>query len=130
MFAHTIHTLRSAAVATGVAITATAAVLTGAAPASASPAYPCAGGQFCGFDLANGQGDMVVGRGSTCAFYDIGSAGYGDRVSSYRNRTGSTVNLYNWTGQRWQLLVSVPNDRQGNMPASVDNQTDAVEICA
>ncbi|HTJ31699.1 MAG TPA: peptidase inhibitor family I36 protein [Dactylosporangium sp.] len=91
--------------------------------------WTCPGGQFCAWDGRDGGGAMIVQRDSTCSLYDIGSAGLGDRVRSYQNRTGKTVGLYNWSGQKWDLLVRVTDGAKGNLPASADRQTDAVKIC-
>ncbi|WP_280399200.1 peptidase inhibitor family I36 protein [Nocardia carnea] len=113
---------------------AAAAVLTfagyGAAvsPAPAAAAYNCPGGLFCGFDSPGGE-NMFVQVNSECLLHDIGSGGKGDRLTSYWNRTGKTVGIYNWTGVRWQLLASVPDNGRGNMPAGTDNQTDALKVC-
>lgn len=126
MFSRITHAVRLGAVALGVTA---AAIVVSAGPSTASPAYPCAGGLFCGFDLTDGQGSMIVDYNGTCNFYDIGSAGSGDLITSYWNRSGQTVGLYNWTGQHWQLLASIPNDTRGNLPTSADNHTDAVKIC-
>jgi hypothetical protein len=54
----------------------------------------------------------------------------GEGPTSYQNRTGKSVALYNWTGAEWQLLVNVPDGAKGDMPQSADNMTDAVKICA
>jgi peptidase inhibitor family I36 len=101
------------------------------ASALASPplADGCSGGKFCGWDGRDFTGDMVVTYGSWCSSHDIGLAGRGDRLTSYWNSTGKTVDLYNWTGTRWQLLASIRNDQRGNLPAWANNQTDAVAVC-
>ncbi|WP_067570231.1 peptidase inhibitor family I36 protein [Nocardia acidivorans] len=100
-----------------------------AAPASAAPGYDCPGGTFCGYDGAKGSGSMIVQVDSSCVLHDIGNGGVGDRLTSYWNRTGRTVGIYNWTGQRWQLLASVADNQRGTLPANVDNMADAVKVC-
>ncbi|MFI6866120.1 peptidase inhibitor family I36 protein [Nocardia sp. NPDC050406] len=107
-----------------------AAALASPTSASAVPPYSCSGGAFCGWDGRDGVGAMIVRADATCTLHDIGSGGVGDRLSSYWNRTGKPVSVYNWNGRSWQLLASIPNDTRGNLSASVDNQTDAVEVCA
>ena len=92
----------------GVAAAATiAAAAYGAAlaPAPVSATYDCPGGLFCGYDHGDGTG-MFVQVDNNCLLHDIGNEGVGDRLSSYWNRTGKTVGVYNWTGQEWQLLRS------------------------
>ncbi|MCP2320031.1 Peptidase inhibitor family I36 [Nocardia amikacinitolerans] len=101
-----------------------------AAPASAGYGYACPGGLFCGWDGPDGTGSMIVQVDSNCVLHDIGNGGVGDRLTSYWNRTGKTVGVYNWTGVRWQLLASVPNNGRGNMPRGADNAADAVRVCA
>lgn len=108
---------------------ATGTTMISAAPASAAPGYACPGGTFCGWDGANGTGSMIVQVDSNCVLHDIGNGGVGDRLTSYWNRTGSTVGIYNWTGQYWQLLASVADNGQGNLPSSANNIADAVKIC-
>ncbi|WP_159840490.1 peptidase inhibitor family I36 protein [Nocardia sp. CY41] len=98
------------------------------APAPASAAYDCPGGLFCGYDQRGGTG-MFVQVDNNCLLHDIGNEGIGDRLSSYWNRTGKTVGVYNWTGQEWQLLVSVPDNAKGNVPAGGDNKADALWVC-
>ncbi|WP_327097854.1 peptidase inhibitor family I36 protein [Nocardia vinacea] len=100
-----------------------------AAPASASPSYDCPGGMFCGWDGANGTGSMILQYDAGCFLHDIGNGGVGDRLTSYWNRTGVTVAVYNWTGERWQLLASVADNARGTLPSSADNKADAVEMC-
>ena len=92
--------------------------------------WTCPGGQFCGWDGPDGSGTMFVEEsGAACTTYDIGSAGLGDRLTSYQNRTGKPVGLYNWTGQRWDRLALVRDGDTGTLPASADKQTDAVKTC-
>ncbi|WP_067805842.1 peptidase inhibitor family I36 protein [Nocardia beijingensis] len=115
----------------GVAAAATLAVAgygVALAPAPASAAYDCPGGLFCGYDHRNGTG-MFVQVDNNCLLHDIGNEGNGDRLSSYWNRTGKTVGVYNWTGREWQLLVSVPDNSKGNVPADGDNKADALWVC-
>lgn len=100
-----------------------------AAPASAAPGYDCPGGTFCAWDGRDGTGSMIVQVDSSCVLHDIGNGGVGDRLTSYWNRTGETVGIYNWTGQRWQLLASVADNGRGTLPSSVDNMADAVKVC-
>jgi Peptidase inhibitor family I36 len=101
------------------------------APALASLplADGCSGGQFCGWDGRDFTGDKIVTFSSFCSSHDIGLAGIGDRVTSYWNHSGKTVTLYNWTGQRWQLLATIRDGQRGNLGAWADNQTDAVNVC-
>jgi hypothetical protein len=100
------------------------------APAHAAPlADGCSGGTFCGWDGSNFTGDKIITFGSFCSSHDIGQAGLGDRLTSYWNSTGKKVDLYNWTGQNWQLLASIPNNQRGNLSAWADNKTDAVTVC-
>ncbi|MEV4354807.1 peptidase inhibitor family I36 protein [Nonomuraea sp. NPDC004186] len=99
-------------------------------PTNGAAGWSCPGGLFCGWDDAQGEGAMIVQKDATCSMYDIGSAGLGDRLTSYQNRTGKSVALYNWTGTEWQPLVNVPDGAKGDMPQSADNMTDAVKICA
>jgi hypothetical protein len=107
-----------------------AAVGTSTVTASAAPSgFSCPGGQFCGWDQRQGRGSMVVQVDANCVQHDIGSGGAGDRVTSYWNRTGQRVGLYDWTGQRWQLLAIVPNDARGDLAAHADNRTDNVWVC-
>jgi hypothetical protein len=114
------------------AVGATAVVMcASAAPASASSSgFGCPGGLFCGWDEKDGRGSMVVQVDSACVLHDIGNAGVGDRVTSYWNRTGKTVVLYDWTGTRWQTLATVPDNGRGNLPAAANDRADAVKICA
>ncbi|WP_067537941.1 peptidase inhibitor family I36 protein [Nocardia crassostreae] len=114
---------------------AAAAVLTGAAgvavfsPVTASAqGYDCPGGLFCGYDGADGD-NMFVQINANCLLHDIGNAGKGDRLTSYWNRTGATVGIYNWTGGRWDLLASVPDNGRGNLSYTVDDTADAVKVC-
>jgi len=90
--------------------------------------WTCPGGQFCAWDGLDGSGTMIVEKGSACNLYDIGSAGLGDRIRSYQNRTGTTVGLYNWTGE-WAPLQHLADGAYGNVLPSADKQTDAVKIC-
>ncbi|WP_214325022.1 peptidase inhibitor family I36 protein [Nonomuraea sediminis] len=99
-------------------------------PTNGTAEWSCPGGLFCAWDDAQGAGTMIVQKDATCSMHDIGSAGLGDRLTSYQNRTGKSVALYNWTGAEWQLLVNVPDGAKGDMPQSADNVTDAVKICA
>jgi len=98
---------------------------------NAGTGWTCPGGQFCGWDGPEGSGTMIVEVGSTCTLYDIGSAGKGDRLTSYQNRTGKPVGLLNWDGHNWQLLTDQPlqDGDKGTLPAAADNQTDGVSIC-
>ncbi|MEV6769018.1 peptidase inhibitor family I36 protein [Nocardia sp. NPDC051030] len=105
------------------------AAMTTIAAAPASAAYDCPGGTFCGYDGANGTGSMIVQVDSMCVLHDIGNGGVGDRLTSYWNRTGKTVGIYNWTGQEWQLLASVPDNTRGTLSHNVDNMADAVKVC-
>jgi hypothetical protein len=74
-----------------------------------------------------GVGTMFVQEsGSACTRYNIGSAGLGDRLTSYQNRTGKPVGLYNWTGQKWDRLALVRDCDTGTLPASADKQTDSI----
>lgn len=107
----------------------TTASVTTAAPASAAPGYSCPGGMFCGWDGPDGRGSMIVYVDPNCVLHDIGSGGVGDRLTSYWNRTGRTVGVYNWTGERWQPLASIPDNGRGNLPPDADNVADAVLIC-
>jgi hypothetical protein len=103
----------------------------GGGNSNAGTGWTCPGGQFCGWDGPDGSGDMIVEVGSGCTFYDIGSAGKGDRLTSYQNRTGKPVFLVNWFDQEWQPLTDQPlqDGDKGNLPASADNKTDGVSIC-
>ncbi|MBF6136434.1 peptidase inhibitor family I36 protein [Nocardia otitidiscaviarum] len=101
-----------------------------AGPAAAAFGYACPGGLFCGWDGAEGTGSMIVQVDANCVLHDIGNGGVGDRLTSYWNRTGQTVDIYNWTGRHWQLLASVPDNGRGTLPAEADNAADAVGICA
>ncbi|WP_435593381.1 peptidase inhibitor family I36 protein [Nocardia sp. bgisy118] len=101
-----------------------------AAPASAGYGYGCPGGTFCGWDDPDGTGSMIVQVDANCVLHDIGNGGVGDRLTSYWNRTRKTVAVYNWTGDHWQLLVSIPDNGRGNMPRGTDNTADAVRVCA
>ncbi|WP_067539129.1 peptidase inhibitor family I36 protein [Nocardia crassostreae] len=100
-----------------------------AATADAAPGYSCPGGVFCGWDDANGTGSMIVQVDSNCVLHDIGNGGVGDRLSSYWNRTGQDVGVYNWTGQQWQLLAAIPDNSRGNLLGEANNRADAVKIC-
>ena len=71
---------------------------------------------------------MIVEVDPTCRIYDIGHAGFGDRLASYENRTGTTVGLYDWRGF-WYPLAKVANDQRGNLPPEATNKTDAVKLC-
>ncbi|MFF0373529.1 peptidase inhibitor family I36 protein [Actinoplanes missouriensis] len=114
----------------------TSSALAGTAPASAyagasalKPEWTCPGGTFCGWDGYDARGTMIVQQGPECRLHDIGSAGNGDRLISYQNRTGETVGLYNWTGTQWALLARVTDGQRGNLPLSAIRQTDAVQVC-
>jgi hypothetical protein len=98
---------------------------------NAGTGWTCPGGQFCGWDGPDGSAEIVIEVGSTCHLYDIGSAGKGDRLTSYQNRTGQQVGLVNWTGGKWVLLTAQPlqDGDKGTLPPSADNQTDGVSIC-
>jgi hypothetical protein len=91
--------------------------------------WSCPGGTFCAWDLPDARGEMIAEEGSTCRLYDIGSAGQGDRLSSFENRTGVAVGIYNWDGTNWIPLQTVQDGQEGNMPAEVDNVADAVKVC-
>ncbi|WP_159012352.1 peptidase inhibitor family I36 protein [Streptomyces sp. NRRL F-5123] len=91
--------------------------------------WACPGGTFCAWDSQDADGNMVVEKDSACRLYDIGSAGLGDQISSYQNRTGVAVGLYNWDGTQWVLLLDVADGERGNLPGSADKQTDAVKVC-
>ncbi|WP_330251205.1 peptidase inhibitor family I36 protein [Nocardia sp. NBC_00565] len=106
-----------------------AVTMISAAPALAAPGYDCPGGVFCGWDGRDGTGSMIVQVDASCVLHDIGNGGVGDRLTSYWNRTGRTVGVYNWTGERWQLLASVANDARGTLPPGADNRADAVKVC-
>jgi hypothetical protein len=106
-------------------------VCASAAPASASESgFGCPGGLFCGWDGKDGGGSMVVQVDAACVLHDIGNAGVGDRVSSYWNRTGKTVQLYDWSGTRWLTLATIPDNGRGSLPAAVNDRADAVKVCA
>ncbi|WP_431969365.1 peptidase inhibitor family I36 protein [Nocardia sp. bgisy134] len=96
------------------------------APASAAPGYSCPGGMFCGWDGADGKGSMIIQVDANCFLHDIGNGGVGDRLTSYWNRTGQTVGVYNWTGERWQLLASITDNSRGTLSPGADNRADAV----
>lgn len=117
--------LAAAALAFGT-LGAGAAVVT-ATPASAQ-SYDCPGGMFCGYDGANGTGSMIVQVDNSPVLHDIGNGGVGDRLTSYWNRTGKAVNLYDWTGQRWLLLATIADNGRGTLASWADNRTDAVEV--
>jgi hypothetical protein len=103
---------------------------TGGGNSNAGTGWTCPGGQFCGWDGPDGSGTMFVEEnGSACTRYDIGSAGLGDRLTSYQNRTGKPVGLYNWTGQNWDRLAIVPDGAHDTLPASKDKQTDSILTC-
>lgn len=91
--------------------------------------WTCPGGQFCGWDGPEGTGTMIVEKGDACALYDIGSAGLGDRLTSFQNRTGKPVGLYNWTGTKWDRLYLAADGEKRTLPSAADKQTDAVKIC-
>ena len=114
------------------AVGASAVMMASAAgPAAASTsAFDCPGGQFCGWDERDGRGSMVVQVDSACVLHDIGNGGVGDRVTSYWNRTGQTVGLYDWTGASWLLLASIPDNGRGTLPAEANDRADAVKVCA
>jgi peptidase inhibitor family I36 len=103
----------------------------GAGNSNGGTGWTCPGGLFCGWDGPDGTGEMIIEAGSTCTLYDIGSAGKGDRLTSYQNRTGKQVGLVNWTGGKWVLLTDQPlqDGDRGNLKPSADNQTDGVSIC-
>jgi hypothetical protein len=107
-----------------------AAAITVISPASAMANTPdgCPGGYFCGWDGPNSQGAMVAQFGPECVGHDIGQAGQGDRITSYRNRTGKTVKLYNWADTHAEELATIPDDTQGTLPHFADNRTDLVNI--
>lgn len=98
-------------------------------PPDDSARWSCPGGTFCGWDGPQGTGSLFVQKDATCALHDIGSAGLGDRLTSYQNRTGKKVTLYNWTGTEWQTLVEVADGEKGDVPQSANNTTDAVKVC-
>ena len=109
---------------------ALAVVALSAGPAIASPSSSgCAGGLICGWDKAGRHGSMIVQENSDCRLYDIGNGGYGDRLESYWNRTGSTVGVYDWSGTECVLLAKIPNEGSGNLPSKARNRTDAVVVC-
>ncbi|MGV9677790.1 peptidase inhibitor family I36 protein [Nocardia sp. NPDC003482] len=121
--------VRTPLLAAAVAVGALAAAALPAATVSASPGYDCPGGMFCGWDGPDGTGPMIVQVESICALHDIGNGGVGDRLTSYWNRTGKTVGIYNWTGEEWQLLASTADNTRGTLPAWADNIADAVWVC-
>jgi hypothetical protein len=123
-----VHKLGMGATVMG-AVLAFTAVPSSPALASEPLADGCSGGMFCGWDGRDFTGDMVVAYGANCSPHDIGRAGRGDRITSYWNSTGKTVKLYNWTGQKWQLLATIRNDQRGNLGAWADNKTDSVNVC-
>jgi hypothetical protein len=117
-------------IGTGVAVIGAAFALTGAPALASQPlADGCSGGRFCAWDGRDFTGDMIVGYSSLCSSHDIGLAGRGDRVTSYWNSTGRTVQLYNWTGEKWQLLATIRDGQRGNLSAWANNKTDAVNVC-
>jgi hypothetical protein len=93
--------------------------------------WTCPGGTFCGWDGPDGSGEMIIEVGSTCTLHDIGSAGKGDRLTSYQNRTGQQVWLVNWSGGHWVPLSKQPlqDGDKGNLQGPDDNVTDGVGIC-
>ena len=95
------------------------------------PEWSCPGGTFCAWDGPDGTGAMVTQKGAECRLHDIGSAGLSDQVTSFQNRTGHTVGLYNWNepDNRWDPLVRIANGQKGNVPKAADNMTDAVKVC-
>lgn len=120
---------RAPFVTAALAVGAVAATTLLPAAASAYPGYACPGGTFCGWDGPDGTGAMIVQVASDCALYDIGNGGVGDRLTSYWNRTGRTVGIYNWTGQEWQLLAATADNERGTLPPETDNIADAVWVC-
>ncbi|MCU1642792.1 MAG: hypothetical protein JWN03_3067 [Nocardia sp.] len=119
----------AAALTVGTVVAGAAVTTISAAPASATPGYDCPGGVFCGWDGSDGTGSMIVQVDSNCVLHDIGNGGVGDRLTSYWNRTGRTVGVYNWTGERWQLLASIADSSRGNLSSWADNKADAVKVC-
>lgn len=103
----------------------------GGGNSNAGTGWTCPGGTFCGWDGPDGSGEMIIEVGSDCARYDIGSAGKGDRLTSYQNRTGQQVWLANWSGGKWVLLSKQPlqDGDKGNLQGPDDNVTDYVSIC-
>ncbi|MEU1393620.1 MULTISPECIES: peptidase inhibitor family I36 protein [unclassified Nonomuraea] len=98
-------------------------------PTNGVAEWSCPGGLFCAWDGTQGTGSMIVHKDATCALHDIGGAGVGDRLTSYQNRTGTSVALLNWTGTEWQTLVTVPDGEKGDMPQGADNMADGVQVC-
>ncbi|WP_454198051.1 peptidase inhibitor family I36 protein [Nocardia sp. Marseille-Q1738] len=109
--------------------TLTGGAMISAAPAASALAYACPGGQFCGWDGRGGTGSMIVQVDANCVLHDIGNGGVGDRLTSYWNRSGRTVGLYDWMGDHWQLLASVADGTRGTLPRDADKRTDAVRVC-
>ncbi|MVU83113.1 hypothetical protein GPX89_38480 [Nocardia sp. ET3-3] len=103
--------------------------LAAAGPASAA-GYDCPGGVFCGYDGVDRTGSMFVQVDDNCVLHDISNAGLGDRLVSYWDRTGKTVDVLNWNGKRWELLAHVPDSHRATLPVYAQNKADALKVCA
>ncbi len=113
------------AVGSAVAIVTMSTVFAAASPSGDG----CPGGSFCGWDGRDAHRSMIVQVDSLCRTHDIGNGGFGDRLTSFSNRTGKTVTLYNWQGTHWQPLATIADNQRGNLPTNADNRTDAVKVC-
>ncbi|MEC3919778.1 peptidase inhibitor family I36 protein [Nocardia sp. CDC160] len=127
---HRAKSIRGAIAAAALAVgTVSGGALVAAAPASAA-GYDCPGGMFCAWDNVDGTGSMIVQVDNGCFLHDIGNAGYGDRMVSYWNRTGKTVDVLNWNGKNWELLAHVPDATRATLPVYAQRKADAVKVCA
>lgn len=115
------------------ALLATASVagvgLATAAPATGSAApHECRGGFLCLYSGIGYTGD--VWEQSRCGFYNIGLAGWSDRVRSYRNHqsTGTKSIFMQWDGATWiELNHSIASEAVHD--ATSIYATDGVWVC-
>jgi hypothetical protein len=102
------------------------------APASAASAAPqaawqCAASSFCVYANSNGNA-LIAGLGPGGVFVNLGTAGFGDMVSSARN-TGSSVGVlwdYSSSAGCWVLLLTVAPGAEVNVPLADNDRTDAI----
>lgn len=81
----------------------------------------CPEDHFCFWDQGGSLGNFGMWRPTACwQEWNIGFAGWGDRIVSGWNRTSSGVpsrpywiRLWNWTGSQWEHLYSFPPGNPG-----------------
>lgn len=99
------------------------------ADAGQSTTWACSAGSSCYADGRGGTGAHWTASG--CGFQNLRLAHpvFTHRITSIWNRGSHEVDLYRWNGtDRWIYLGTVAAGARGDLPSTLDNATDAVDV--